>query len=224
MQGRGEGRSKKHPEGKFLDSPTFILPQVERSFIMSAGVCRVSLNGKLYEQQCVSVFTFGLSVAGVYPTQAQLADWFLDLFSHDLFADITSHWVTETVSIEVPNAGKWGLIAEYPLVMTGSSASEALPNQVAACVTGITASRRRAKKYIAGLTEATQAGGVIDPGVIDNLQHYATTWLNGIPTPSGTAFVSGVCDKHGANFIPLTGTRVNGILSTQVRRKIGRGK
>lgn len=169
-----------------------------------------------------NVFTFS-SEAGL-PSDTNLTAYFNDLWSTEMKDTISSRWVTSRYIIEEPDAGgHWVYNHEVPWVIAGVNAADALPNQMAAVVVGVTASRRRGKKFIYGITEAGQVGGVLASSPLFVLGQFATKYAAGI-TVGGVSALAGVCKPDGTNFLEFTSARVNQIMGTQRRRKQGVGR
>lgn len=169
-----------------------------------------------------NVFTFS-SEAGL-PSDTNLTAYFNSLWMTEMKDLVSNKWVTTRYIIEEPDvAGHWIYNHEVPWVIAGVNTSDALPNQMAAVVVGVTASRRRGKKFIYGICESDQVGGVLSSNAQYKLSLFAGVYKAGI-TVGGVSALAGVCKPDGTNFLEFGNARVNTILGTQRRRKQGVGR
>lgn len=157
------------------------------------------------------------------PPDAPDVQGYLDtVYTSDVLGFVSSNWQSTGVAIESPTGtGQWQYVAETQLIYAGTSAGEMLPRQSAPVIVGITASRRRGKKFICGVIEGGQNGGLLDTVLQTHLvvaaQGYITTY-------AGTStLVPGVCKPDGTDFLAFNSFRVDAILGTQRRRKQGVG-
>jgi hypothetical protein len=187
------------------------------------GVFRLGLVGRLNgADETRNIFTFD-SGGGGLPDASEVNAWLDTLYTTDFLDQLSPLWSSERWIIEEPNVGGlWEYRLEGAYHKTGAGASETFPQQMAYVLIGITPSRRRGKKFIAGVPEVKAQNGVIVGTVIPHLQLYADAWIAGMSVGVGTAF-SGVCHPDGTNFLAFNSTRVDAILGTQRRRKQGSG-
>lgn len=188
------------------------------------GVCRLVLAGKFRGVDDIrNVFTVNSSEA-VTPNNSAIVAWFTLMYSTSSVLGACSNQTSyDRVIVEVPDAqGHWVYQREVPVSLVGGASSDYLPQQNAAVIIGITPSRRRGKKFIAGIAEGNVTGGVLDSGFKTQLQAMAASWLAGLVDGSVT-WASGVCRKDGSDFIGFTGTRVDSLVGSQRRRKPGVG-
>ena len=187
------------------------------------GVFRMALVGRLNgADETRNVYTFD-SGGGGLPSAAEVVAYLDTLYTSDFLDQISPLWSSERWIIEEPTGGGlWEYRLEGNYIKTGQGASETFPQQIAYVIIGITPSRRRGKKFIAGVPEVKAQNGVIVGSVLPHLQLYADHWIAGMTVGVGTAF-SGVCKPDGTDFLAFNSTRVDAILGTQRRRKQGSG-
>lgn len=188
-----------------------------------ATVFRVVVVGKLGGvDETRNVFTFS-NAAGGLPTSPQIVTWLDTVYTATHLGAIHTSWTSIRWILEEVTAGVWSYVREGSYIHPGTnSSSERVPNQIAGVVVGITESRRRGKKFIAGLTEANVNAGVLESALISNLQLYADAYIAPMTLGAGSA-LSGVCKADGTNFIAFVASRVDTIVGTQRRRKQGVG-
>lgn len=170
------------------------------------------------------VYTLSSNTVGVPPDAAIQA--YLDaMWSTAMLANVSTSWSNQRVIIETPSAGHWGYVHEFVYSKAGTNAgvNDVLPNQVAAVVVGITASRRRGKKFIYGMVEGNQGGGVWSGGLLSALQDFAEAYTTETSVDS-TVLTPGVVRSDGTDFLEFNGFRVDSVAGTQRRRKQGVGK
>lgn len=186
-------------------------------------VYRVALEGFFnLSDQTRYVFTFDKGGSD-YPTDAEIATYFDGLFSSALMSKISAAWFSSRWILEFPDlTGHWGYLREHSYIKAGTYSLDMMPQQTAAVVVGITDSRRRGKKFIAGIGEGWQSGGVIAGDLVTALDGFGAAWIAGLTSGIGT-HLAGVCRHDGTQFRAFTGYRVNQVLGTQRRRKQGVG-
>lgn len=128
------------------------------------------------------------------------------------------------VSEYSPGTG-WGVNIFYPsIVVSGTSATEALPHQVAACVTAYTIEKGvRGRKFISGLHEDVQADGILDPTALGRMSQFATAWQNGITPVGQPAVTFKIFSEKTGLFHGIRVATARGLLATMRTRKPGRG-
>lgn len=168
-----------------------------------------------------NIFTIATN-AGQLPSDTGIDAFFNGLYTTTFLNEISNHWGSTRWILEEPVNGHWEYRKEKAFVKNGSFVTEPLPQQMAAVLIGVTASRRRAKKFIPGFTEAASNGGVLTGTAVSVLNTYGAAWLAGL-TDNSINTAAGVCDSLGNNFTPLTAVRLDTILGTQRRRKQGVG-
>lgn len=187
------------------------------------GIFRVALVARFNGvDETRNVFTFDGGGGGL-PSIDNATSWLNELYTSTVLAQITTKWQTNKVVIEEPlTAGHWGFVLEGNYIKQGTNATDATPQQIAAVVVGITASRRRGKKFIAGLASVNVNDGVLGAGMVTVLAAYGTAYISNMITDGGEA-ISGVCKPDGSLFIAFNSFRVDPIVGTQRRRKQGVG-
>lgn len=187
------------------------------------GVFRVALVGHLNgADETRNVFTFD-SGGGGLPTAAEVATYFDTLFTVGALGQISPVWQSERFIVEEPTiTGHWEYRLEGAYVKQGAASDQTLPQQMAYVLIGVTASRRRGKKFLAAVPEPNQQNGVVQGSTITALQLVANAWIAGMTVGIGTAD-AGVCKPDGTDFLVFNSARVDQILGTQRRRKQGRG-
>jgi len=139
-----------------------------------------------------------------------------DILTPDLdFVDFDVHNLTRDTFI--------GSEAFAP-TLVGTDTAEELPWQVAALVTFPTAlTRHSGRKYVPGLTEASNEGdGVLTATAIAALADFATELLNAFSV-DGQTFSIGNYNVDMARWAPWIAAAVEVLWSTQRRRKPGIG-
>ena len=185
---------------------------------------RVAISGKYHSSDdWTNVYTFsdepGVADIPVPPT---LTTWINGMYPDAMLGILSGIITIDRAVLEVPVAGKWQYRYEVAINKQGQKSGDALPQQMAAVIIGVTASRRRAKKFIAGLCEDGQNGGILDNATLGVLRAFGDRWA--APLTSGdNPFFAGVCKRDGTGFETLTATRVDAVLGTQRRRKQGVG-
>lgn len=168
-----------------------------------------------------NVFTFGTS--GTIPDLSAIEAYLDNIYSTNYLSTVPNIWATYKYVVEVPdNAGHWTYYDEHAYVRAGTSAGQALPQQCAAVVIGVTQSRRRGKKFLGPVNEANSNNGVLDPGLISVLSTLAGAYVTEIQDGAVT-YPAGVCKPDGTDFLMFTSGRVDTIMGTQRRRKQGKG-
>jgi hypothetical protein len=117
----------------------------------------------------------------------------------------------------------WAFLVSYPYSKAGTTSGDCLPAQVAAAMTMYTAVKRTfSRKFWAGLSESTQAGGILTSGAVTILTDIAGHWLADYTGGDAVVYVPGLWSKNNT-FVPFIQGVVNEILGTMVRRKPGIG-
>lgn len=189
------------------------------------GVFRVILTGKFNGvDDTKSVFTFE-SDGGLVASTVEASVWMDTLMTPTFLAQIPTVWSATKLTIETPNLaapGHWQFTDEVTYIHPGTYPGESLPQQVAAVIIGVTASRRRGKKFIPAIAETGQANGVVNPGFLAIMSAYGAAYISPMTLVSGTA-ASGLCRPDGTSFLPFINYRLDTILGSQRRRKQGSG-
>lgn len=168
-----------------------------------------------------NVFTF--SSGGTIPSLTAVETWLDNFYTANYLSTVPNIWATYKYIIEVPDgAGHWSYYTEHAYVKAGTSAGQALPQQCAAVIIGVTQSRRRGKKFLGPVNEANSNNGVLDPGLITVLSTVAQGYITDLQD-GAVAYASGVCKPDGSDFLPFVSARVDTIMGTQRRRKQGKG-
>jgi hypothetical protein len=89
-------------------------------------------------------------------------------------------------------------------------------------IVGVTASRRRGKKFLGPLPESLQNAGVPTAGAITALEEFRDGYLATFSS-GGQDYTPGVCKPDGLDFVPFVAARIDLLLGTQRRRKPGVG-
>jgi hypothetical protein len=190
---------------------------------MSNTVYRVALCGLLgLSDEWRSIFTISMDGASVYDMPL-IADWIHGMYNVGMLSRISNRVTADHFILEKVVNGKWSYVDEYPISIHGTSESDALPNQIAAVVIGITPSRRRGKKFIPGICEDLQSQGVLNDSILPLLTNFAQSWTDPSSAVEGALWGSGVCKPDGTDFLQFTNYRVDKIVGTQRRRKQGKG-
>jgi hypothetical protein len=168
-----------------------------------------------------NIFTVGYDVDPIVEPDA--SDYVDAVFHAGLLGDISERWASTSLEIKrVNNDGDgWTTLTEFTHVLEGASSDDMLPRQMAAVIVGISASRKRGKKFFAGITEENQDGGVVSSDLLGHLVTSAiayTSQFNGVHT-----ILPGTTTPDPFDLEPFTGYRVNTIMGTQRRRKFGVG-
>lgn len=188
------------------------------------GVCRLAMVGKFRGVDDVrNIFTIQ-AADQITPNNAAATAWVTALFTTSGLMGALSNQVSyDRYILEIPNAeGHWIYQREVALSLVGGASSDYLPQQNAAVVVAITPSRRRGKKFIPGIEEGNQTGGVLNSDFKTILQTFGATWIAGFDD-SSVHWSAGVCKSDGTDFLAFTGVRVDSLMGTQVRRKPGVG-
>lgn len=156
----------------------------------------------------------------------QLTDWCTDLWvsgDNPLQDIITDKWAMYSVEIKIWSGDHWLSVAETPVTVAGTYIADPMPHLIAACVTGLTVSRARPKKYIAGLCEPHNSSGAIVGGALVQLANFGALWTATTPITGGEILPVAYNPEGGGSEHPIVGFRINSLFSTQRRRKQGRG-
>lgn len=156
----------------------------------------------------------------------QLTDWVVDMWTegtYPLINIITNKWSLYSVEVKSRDTTVWISVAETPTVLVGASSSDPLAHLLAGVVTGLTASRSRPKKYIAGLCEVSASSGVILPVDLPHLEAFGAKWVTEFTSGGVTVTPGYWANADAGPVLPMTGYRVAAVMGTQRRRKQGRG-
>lgn len=168
-----------------------------------------------------SMFTFNITAfsAGV---QASILDYLNDFYIA-IAPAVSSDWDGYSVEIIELNGFESSPITEIPLIVSGSVGGEMLPHTDAYLIIGKTGKKKtQGKKYIPGVPETMQNGGIVVAGAITDLAAAAAIYV--APGGAGADQVDpGVYNKELSTFEPFTGYRVPNVTATQRRRRQGRG-
>jgi hypothetical protein len=114
----------------------------------------------------------------------------------------------------------------WVLTTPPTASSDSLPLQDAAILNFRTSIPKVfGRKYIGGLVEASNAGGVLSSGMVTALGNFCTSLLSDI-TVSDITLAAGVLTRSlisPAHFVPFLSSVVNAITGTQRRRRPNRG-
>lgn len=185
---------------------------------------RIALRGLIgLSDQFNLVYTIQQS-AGISgdPSVAAISSWIDSMFTEIFLTTLTNRMLITGFVVEKAVAGKWVFVTEADHQLTGGSSTDTMPNQIAAVVIGITASRRRGKKFIPCLSEGNVSNGVLAGDFRSLCLTWASFYAGGF-SDGLNQWVSGVCKKDGTSFLPFINFRVNQIVGTQRRRKQGIG-
>lgn len=188
------------------------------------GVCRIAVAGKFRGTDDLrNVFTVN-STEQITPNNSAITAWITALYTTTgLLGAMSNQTTYDRYIVEVPDAqGHWIYQREVALSLVGGSSSDYLPQQNAAVVIGITPSRRRGKKFLAGLAEGNVTGGVLNSDFKTICQSFASSWIAGFDDGS-VHWTSGVCRSNGSDFLGFTASRVDSLVGSQRRRKPGVG-
>jgi len=187
------------------------------------SVFRVALVGHINgSDETRNIFTFDDGGFGL-PSGAEVVAWLQSLYTIGVLAVISDDWSSERFIIEEPDgAGHWEYRSEGTYELHGTGGGDTLPQQSAYVVIGVTPSRRRGKKFIAGIPELLQDGGRLGATALTNLQDYANAYVLPMTVGAGEA-PSGVCRADGSDFLAFSSGRVDQIVGSQRRRKQGLG-
>lgn len=111
----------------------------------------------------------------------------------------------------------------WPVLTVGGTASEMLPETVAACVFfRSTRPKTRASKFFAGYTEASNVGGVLSVAAQNSLQDIGDALVLGY-TANGASMQYGAYNAEFDRFTPVNVAIVPTRWRTQRRRRFGVG-
>lgn len=190
---------------------------------MSSTV-RIAVAGKLNGiDELRNVFTVQDGSSTV-PTSSSVAAWITAMYTTSgLLGALSNRVHFDRFIVEIPvGINKWQYTYETALNLTGGLSSDSMPQQVAAVVVGITASRRRGKKFISGISEGNVTNGQLNSDFITILQAFGNTWIAGF-MDGANQWNAGVCKAGGTDFLQFTSARVDLLTGTQRRRKPGVG-
>lgn len=188
-----------------------------------ALIFRVALDGTLNNVD-VTRNVFTLESPSSLPADSAIASYLNSIWHSGLKAYISSLWTTTRFIVEEPDGlGHWQYNHEATITITGTGSGDMLPQQVAGVLVGITASRRRGKKFIAGLLETANIGGILQGTSWEAMNTAAAAYVAGFED-TGVTIQAGVCKPDGTSFLEFSGYRVDRVLGTQRRRKQGVGQ
>ena len=123
------------------------------------------------------------------------------------------------------NLGVWDLVGSGSPAVTFTGASDMLPHGVAALVRAYTNHPRViGRKYIGGLMEGAQTGGVWSAGVQTALAAFAGVWDNTVEVVAGEDLEPGIWSTAFASIAALSGEFAYSVYPVyQRRRRPGRG-
>lgn len=187
------------------------------------GVARVAVDGLLLADDYRNVFTI-FNAGATVPASAAVSSWITAMYTTSGLLGVLSNalQLRRFILEHVDSNGKWIYDYETSLSIGGGVGTTPIPNQNAAVVIGVTASRRRGKKFIGGLISTQVVNGVIQSALNTPLVAFGSAWIAGF-TDGGVQWLSGVCRSDGSNFLQFTSARVDTYSGTQTRRKPGRG-
>jgi hypothetical protein len=118
-----------------------------------------------------------------------------------------------------------GLVPWSGGAFSPTAAGEALPPGVAGLVKFLTGiGKVYGRKFIGGIVEASQAGGVLGSGFLTQLGTYAAALMVPIEVISGANLLQlGVMSSKLATFVPFLSVDVTDIVAYQRRRRPGSG-
>lgn len=175
--------------------------------------------------QIVNVYTCEVGVFATL-TPADVLEYLDSIYTAGLLGAFNTAVVETDFIVEVPVAAHWQFRLGGDFIRPFTHSGDSCPFTVAAVVLGLTPTRRRGKKFLCGVPEAFQTGGIInDSAFATALVNFALTYITPFVLSSGHGTITpGVCHPDGTNFLAFNGSHVDSILGTQVRRKQGRGR
>ena len=187
------------------------------------GTFRLVLDGVIgIGNQTRNVFTMD-GGGSSSPSSTAVIEWMDSIFSSAILPLLSIDWASSRIIVELPDgSGHWNYSTEYPYVRAGTGTGDALPFQMALVLVGITPSRRRGKKFVAGFMESIQDGGRVKDSYLATFNTMANAYTQPL-VDGATTFESGVCYQDGTNFLAFNGSRSDRVLGTQRRRKQGVG-
>lgn len=168
-----------------------------------------------------SMFSFEW-VAFTPAVQANISSYLGDFYTAAAPA-LSSDWDGYSVEVIELTGVLSDPLAEFPFVASGSVTGEMLPHTDAYLLIGKTQKKRtQGKKYLPGVPESLQNGGIVQPSALTDLVAAASAYI--AVTGSGAdELFPGVYDKAHQTFERFSGSRVPNVIATQRRRRQGRG-
>lgn len=170
-----------------------------------------------------NVFYFDNSVDVLADVRAAANNWATLMYA-TIGGLITDQVNGDHMDLYLWEGTDWILQSTDPYVFGGESISNPLPRQSAAVLIGRTATPRvQGRKFIGGLTENFQNGGVLDGVSTTALGGFADVWTDSPFIAAGVSIYPGVWHKASSEVIRFIGNRVDRFMGTQRRRKQGVG-
>lgn len=118
----------------------------------------------------------------------------------------------------------WVLASSVPMPGGGvDNSGQPLPFQMAAVVIGTTGIKKTfSRKFVPGITESWQNASLLHPECEAGLLVYGAVWTTQFTATNSVTLIPGLWRKNHT-FAQFTGFKVDQIMGTQRRRKIGVG-
>lgn len=163
-------------------------------------------------------------------TDTTITNWVTAQYSALDLAGMPTGFKVYGVDVSAHNTGmtdtdplSWGPSSFVSVSLTGTSVGETLPPGDCYVIIGQTGTKHvLAKKFISGVLEANQNGGVVIPGVVPNLESFGDEWI--LPSADPLGGGSTPCcwgPTHG--FTEIKSYRANNHIYHLRRRQQGRG-
>lgn len=163
-------------------------------------------------------------------TNTSVTDWVTDLYTQLDMAAMPTGWKIYGADVSAHNTGmadtdplSWGPSTYIPVTLAGSSVGETLPPGDCYVIVGQTGTKHvLGKKFVSGVLEGNQNGGVVIPAVVTNLTNFGNYWMTPASDPLGSGSTP-CCWGPTHGFSPIVSIRADTHVYHLRRRQQGRG-